>query len=118
MISGDRLSVPGPCPHPHPLPQNRAASVFHRRFHITFHLGGKGNQKTPTKQVTMTTVDVWLRRTIPASVTKRREDTETNKLFIPVVQARDDDTLNEGISEIRNRMQSLQDCQMYFRATW
>lgn len=52
----------------------------------------------------MTIVDVWLRKTVPASVTKRREDTETNKLFIPVVQARDDETLNEGITEIRNKM--------------
>lgn len=52
----------------------------------------------------MTIVDVWLRKTIPASVTKRREDIETNKLSVPVVQARDDETLNEGIAEIRNKM--------------
>lgn len=117
MISRDRLNVPVLCPHPHPLQQSRAASVFYIIFHITFHLGGKGNHRTLQKLVIMTIVDVWLRKTIPASVTKRREDTETNKLFIPVVQARDDETLNEGIREIRNKMQSLQDCQVYFRAT-
>ena len=52
----------------------------------------------------MTIVDVWVRKTVPASVTKRREDTETNKLFIPVVQARDDETWNEGITEIINKL--------------